>query len=1333
MKSDSLHALSQLNLSGVAMTAEVGADETLQPVGGQNEKLSAALFEKSFPRIHTVIVAKDQALDTKELVRETDQVFRAPASDLQILRAGSVAEAVQLLEVNDRNRWSRIDCTLPPLNPDFVGREQLTAAVQDFVANHESGYLVLVGGMGKGKSTFLSELIHTEQGRKAEPIVFHIVGYHPSDTGNPQSIAACLYDRLRRKYVFPEPSEWKEAQVSNRVKLEHLLRHISENGNKEVLYIDAADQAESSSRDPLLPGTLPNLPLGVVCVITSRTQLDWLQTMRSVTVWELDEYTDDRADIQIFLQQRASFLSKDFIEQIITQPDPPVFYTVAATLRKLEEQTAAEAERDQLHTDPTLWCLPPEELIQTEALRRVAEAEAAGISQTQFWQTLGILALAGEDLSQEQLDELGLWEDGTTDRVLQFAANFFKRRSTLHEPQTPYQFDHPGYYREVVSHLTQRAKRKCHQLLANGCAQCWRDPESPARDYALQFRLSHLIAAQAWEQVAEVFAEADFIVARSERFDFSDIHADARSITEHPSLSPDWKESFSQWERFLRLRIGRLRSFPQVYGQEVVNEFLTDAPGPLRKSFQLRQDRLCSVPRFFLQKTVGQSALRKLEHQGYVWDQSISADGRRVATGSSDGTVKVWDAETGEMLTECIGHTGAVHSVAISADGRRVASSVETLLDDYAYTLVAVVKVWDVETGAMLGDCIGHIPRRSWVAISADGRRVVSVSPHMAVRVWDAETGEVLVNHAEHKEECCEARPADEHWVALDSRKTIVTVWDAVTGDELAKLVGHKDKVCRVAISADGRWVVSASRDADVKVWDVEKGTVLAEFVGDMTSIAISTDGWWAISGSDEGIVKVWDTVTGKILTKCVGYMASRHISEGCAAISADGRRVVSGSDEGIVKVWDTVTGDELAKLVGHKDKVCRVAISADGRRVVSGSDEGIVKVWDTVTGKILATRIGYMASDALSADGEQVVSRNDDRAVEVWDTVTGEVLATRPMYQDEGSPISISANGRRVMSFDEKGMMVRVWDIVSGNVFANFIKRKKGYEEATANGRWIVSVSDDGNAKAWDAFTGNLLTNRNGHMTKVSCMAISADGRRVAFGSHDGTVKVRDTVTGAVLTNGIDHILSIAISADGRRAVSSNYDGTVKVWDTVTGAVLANGVGGGNRFGRDNIPVRSVAISADGRRAASGCDDGVVKVWDTVTGAVLAECVGHSYEARSVAISADGRRIVSSCYDPPDGSILRTWDGDTGESLADWVGHRGEVKSTVISADGRWIVSGSDDGTVRAWEVATGQCINELHFDDEVVAVSLIEKPPSCLIVVLRGEKTFVYELVKR
>ncbi|MBM3736870.1 MAG: hypothetical protein FJW39_13890, partial [Acidobacteria bacterium] len=537
-----------------------------------------------------------------------------------------------------------------------------------------------------------------------------------------------------------------------------------------------------------------------------------------------------------------------------------------------------------------------------------------------------------------------------------------------------------------------------------------------------------------------------------------------------------------------------------------------------------------------------------------------SPDGRQLASGSSNQTVKEWDARTGQLQRTLTGHSRGVNSVAWSPDGRQLASG----SDDNT------VKVWDARTGQLQRTLTGHSDTVISVGWSPDGRQLASGSHDNTVKVWDAGTGQLqrtLTGHSQLVNSV--AWSPDGRQLASGSWDNTLKVWDAGTGQLQRTLTGHSERVNSVAWSPDGRQLASGSYDNTVKVWDAGTGQLQCTLTGhirDVTSVAWSADGRQLASGSWDETVKVWDAGTGQ-LQRTLTVSESSGVDS--VVWSPDGRQLASGSGENTVKVRDAGTGQLQCTLTGHIRDVTSVAWSADGRQLASGSWDETVKVWDAGTGQLQRTLTGHsgiVTSVEWSPDGRQLASGSWDNTVKMWDARTGQLQRTLTGHSAIVTSVAWSPDGRQLAS-GSNNWTVKVWAARTGQLQRTLTGHRGDVSSVawSADGRQLVSGSDDHTVKVWDARTGQLQRTLTGHFKEVLSVARSPDGRQLASGSSDSTVKVWDAGTGRLQRTLTQHALgvsSVAWSPDGRQLASGSIDGTVGVWDrddAESGYLLAN------------------------------------------------------------------------------------------------------------------------------------------------------------------------------
>ncbi|KAF7967837.1 hypothetical protein HWV62_32908 [Athelia sp. TMB] len=325
-------------------------------------------------------------------------------------------------------------------------------------------------------------------------------------------------------------------------------------------------------------------------------------------------------------------------------------------------------------------------------------------------------------------------------------------------------------------------------------------------------------------------------------------------------------------------------------------------------------------------------------HTGRVYSVAFSPDGRRVASGSGDRSVRVWDAETGALITGPFeGHTAHVISIAFSPDGQRIASGSGD----------KTVCVWNAETGALVaGPFEGHTDWVISVIFSSDGRRIASGSSDGSIYIWDTRTRSLLSRsfNGHIGNVNAGAFSPDVRRIALGSA-TSVQVFDTETGALVAgPSQGHTGYVRSVAFSPDGQRIASGSDDGSVRVWDAQTGPLIAgPFKGHtstVTSVVFSPDGRCIASGSWDHSIRVWTAETGIL---AAGPFKGHTSWVTSVAFSPNGQYIASGSDDLSVRVWDALTGALIAgPFEEHAEFVKSVAFSADGHRLMSASDHTI-------------------------------------------------------------------------------------------------------------------------------------------------------------------------------------------------------------------------------------------------------------------------------------------------------------------------------------------------------------------------------------------------------
>lgn len=566
-----------------------------------------------------------------------------------------------------------------------------------------------------------------------------------------------------------------------------------------------------------------------------------------------------------------------------------------------------------------------------------------------------------------------------------------------------------------------------------------------------------------------------------------------------------------------------------------------------------------------------------------------SPDSRRIATGSNDKTVRIWNLDgTGEPIVYRR-HTNGIFAIAWSPDGQRIASASSD----------QTVHVWNADGAGEPIVFKGHDAAVRVVAWHPDGKRLFTGAVNKTMGIWNIDgTGSVVPIDIDHGYAHTSAWSPDREWVVTGGKDGKVRLWKMDRKDEPVLLDEHDGPVNTIQWTPDGQHIVAAADDGVVQIWKgggTGKALVLNGYKAMKVAVTISPDGRRVAFGGDTQAFKIAN-IDGS--GHPIEFRTGSQMFE--LAFSPDGQRIASIERNGTIHVWNVERILKTRVFHGHTDGVYGAAWSPDAKRIASVSHDNTLRIWDALDGSVPPVIFKYAAplnNVSWSPDGRRIAASAYDRTIAIWNTDEPEKPQILRGHDELVHAVAFSPDGSLLASCGSD-YTVRLWKSDGTPLPTIFRHASIVYTVAfSPDGKRIVSSSKDTTARIWN-IDGSGEPIVLSHDIGLYGAAFGPDGKYIVTGAQDRIMRLwnADGSGKPIEFKGHTSVVTLrgdrVFSLDGKRIVSSSDDGTTAVWN-------ADGSGEPLFLRSSDAPVNMAAFSPDGKQVITASDDMNLTLWN--------------------------------------------------------------------------------------------------------------------------------------
>ncbi|WP_372365843.1 protein kinase [Candidatus Uabimicrobium sp. HlEnr_7] len=764
---------------------------------------------------------------------------------------------------------------------------------------------------------------------------------------------------------------------------------------------------------------------------------------------------------------------------------------------------------------------------------------------------------------------------------------------------------------------------------------------------------------------------------------------------------------------------------------------------------------------------------------------SYSKNGKYIASGAEDNTVRLWDTQTGKQIRIFDGHSQGITATVFVNDNTIISASKDKSL-----------RVWNLEQSDSVSVLNGH--KEQITCIARSKKRLVSASESGELFLWDLVDNSSILKNIDgkittiafvtphiiavnqqnniylwnwkennhrllkgHNKPVTKIIALKNSLLASASEDGIIRLWN-LKNNNIDILGSHTDAIYDLDYIANNNQLISIAKDETIALWDIEAKKLVGQFSISSSSydrIKTNPNGKTFILTGKNASTELWSISAQKKITPknyTVGSLEQVAFSPTTEILASCTRKVIC--------IWNSKSGEKIVDL-HHNEKIIRaIEFTNDGQYLFSAIGQKII-VWNTATwqkqNEILLDEIALSIS--CSIDGKNIAAAHVSGKLTVWNVKTLSKIFTTQAHDTGITCVKFFSDNRLASASLDK--TVKIWKL--GQRKPSKILRGHTniiYSLAFNRQRNLLATSSlDRTIRIWNVKTGkqvkSLLVNN-----VASKLDFAPHGKTIAFGCYDynNTIKIYDINLGERIRTLKGHnsqVHCVRYNKDGSILASCSNDNSVKMWrvsDHKKFRVLKahkNGIVHLSNFGKTLIStsidkqiiswdigkgktlrtfpgqkdlILKTAQSSNGSTIATISTSGRVNVWSVHSGSLLTSFVNKQWNFRTITFTPDNKYIVLSTHK----NILQIVNIKNGKIKRSLRRHKDKISTVSFNSDGSMLASAGHDGIICLWRYKTGEHIKTFSGHRDVINQIVFSSDNQSMISVSDDETIRIWNL---